>query len=497
MHDQIAFPFTYAFAVKRVTKIGSSCCIQHSMFCVPLSDSTFCFAQVPCKDIIEHARSSASTAPGIRELAEVSLGHSEEGVHKVLSDCGCSLPVPLQYADLPSQKDVPYINMTDWVKFLGETGRLKYIVGTNDRLERREICYHFWSRLERIRPHHPIFKMARENLLDLRDTEPLLHHGDEGRTYKRAAIMIISTHGLLGSGSRKAEDGNKRDYSPENDPMRLNFLGSTLTTHYIFTALPQAIYKDSPKSLDVMLELYAQDMRRLTNEGIKMKIAGRDEHLHFVCVAAKGDLPYLAKAGHMSRTFSMCARQSTSKSFAKGICWQCLGGVEGRAESYDWEDFSLQARWLRTRGLEPAIGQQCALLTIPQDSADQFFRADIWHVFHLGCGKTFAASSIVVLLERQEGSVDLKLRLMGDDYKAFCKRTRQYGYISGFSRDFLSWETAADCPVGRWYKGHLTTRLMAWLQDYLSRNFANDTDPFVVLLASGLSDKFSVLVISI
>ena len=378
--------------------------------------------------------------------------------------------------------------MTDWIKFLGESGRLHYIVGTNDRLERRELCYHFWSRLENIRPHHPVFKMARQNLLNLRDTIPLLHHGDEGRTYKRAGIMIISTHGLLGSGSRKAEDGNQHGYPPEADPMRLNFLGSTLTTHYIFTALPNSIYKESPESLDFMLDLYAQDMRKLTNEGVQMKVSGQDEHLHFVCVAAKGDLPYLAKAGHMSRTFSMCARQSASKSFAKGICWQCLGGVEGRAEPYDWEDFSLQANWLRTRGRESAIGKDSPLRSIPQDSPEEFFRADIWHAFHLGCGKTFVASSIVVLLERQEGSsVDQKLRFMGDDYQAFCKRTHQYGYISGFTRDILFWQTAADCPVGRWYKGHLTTRLMAWLQAFLFRNFRGSTDPFVVLLASGLS----------
>ena len=447
----------------------------------------WCSAQVPCKDIIEHCRSSASTAPGIKELAEVSLGHSESGVHKVLADHGCQLPVPFQWVDLPTGVRVPYINMYDWVRFLGQSDRLEYLVGTKCRMRRRDLCLHFWERLQRIRPNHPAFQMAKQNLLDLRDTVPVLHHGDEGRTYKRAGIMILSTHGVLGAGCSKNEDGNKGTGPADADPMRLNFLGSSITRHFAFAALPASLYKDSPECLDLMLQLYAQDMHKLATEGIKLQVSGQKEHLFFMCIAAKGDLPYLAKSAHMTRTFASCPKQSSSKNPSKGICWMCLGGVEGRAQEYPWEDFSLHAAWLRTRGLEPAVPEQSPLLTIPNDGAEEFFRVDLWHVFHLGCGKSFVASSIVTLLEDQPGSVDERLRAMGQDFKSFCKRTHQYSYVSGFNRDLFGWEKASDPCNGHWYKGHLTTRLMTWLEDYLARHYATDSNPFVIQIASGFS----------
>ena len=216
--------------------------------------------------------------------------------------------------------------------------------------------------MERVRPEHPVFEMARANKLCLEDTCPLLHHGDEGRTYKRGAIMIISTHGVLDYGCSQAADGNKQKHPIHEDPMRLNFLGSTLTNHFIWTAMPSSLYKDSPESLDIMLGLYSQDMLKLGTEGVKMKVAGKDEHLHFICLAAKGDLPYFAKAGQMRRTFASCPKQSISKAPAKGICWMCLGGVEerhveGRQVDWPWEDFSNDAKWFATRGLEPPLAR--------------------------------------------------------------------------------------------------------------------------------------------
>ena len=431
---------------------------------------------MPCKDIILHARASSSGASGVRALAEVPLGHSEAGVQRVLQEYGCRIPVDMEYIDLPSQKQVPYVRFSQWVRFLGETGRLSYIVGTNDREKRRLLCLEFWNRFKRCRPHHPVFSMTH----NLADVIPVLHHGDEGRCYKRQAVMIISTHGVLGQGSQQSEDGNKDNYPVHEDAMRLNFLGSSLCNHFIFAALPQVLYKGYPDALDTMLGLYGQDLQNLATAGIKLKVGDVDEHLRFVCLAVKGDLPYLAKAGHMARTFSMCPKHACATTNSKGICWMCLGGVEGRSEKYDWENFNLDAPWLLTRGVEPGFHDSGPLTVIPHDSEILFYRPDIWHCFHLGCAKTFAASSMVQLMQlTMDGSVEDKLRVLSADFRMFCKRTHRYAYVRAITRDLLGWEKSSDTAQGHWYKGHLTTRFLEWIEDLLARNYSASKDEFV------------------
>ena len=441
-------------------------------------------AQVPCTDIIENAKTSTSASAGVRVLAGISLGHSESGVHKVLDEQGCRLPVPLQFVDLPTQKKVPYVLMSDWAFFLASTGRLHYLVGTSDVMKRRELCLEFWRRLKQSRPDHPVYSSGQgdgqEDLDRLRNTIPLLHHGDEGRTYRKLPLMVLSTHGVLGRGYSQAADKNKNNYAAQEDPMRLNFLGSTISTHYIFAALPHSLYKKCPEALDTMLELYAKDMEYLATNGLLVPDGDSVRRIYFQVLAVKGDLPYLGKAAHFSRTYSMCPKQSESKKAASGICYRCWAGVEGGQENWPWEEFVLQARWLRTDGMEPAgFSRAGPLLHIPHDKAMWLYRLDIWHTFHLGCGKSFAASAIVVLLESMEeqGTIDQRLSLLTEDYRSFCKRTRSYAFITQITRDLLAWQNSNDMPAGSWHKGFLTTRLFEWLEDYMGRLHKDDTHP--------------------
>ena len=439
---------------------------------------------MPCKNVILHARSSSSTSAGVKDLAAVSLGHSETGVHKVFEQHGCKLGVPTQFTDLPSQGKVPYVRMSDWAKFLLETGRLHYLVGTSCKNKRRALCLEFWQRLEHLRPQLPVYELHREGKLDRGATIPVLHHGDEGTSYRKLPIMILSTHGVLGTGCSQAPDGNKKKYAIHRDPMRLNFLGSTMTSHFIFSALPQAVYKDAPQALDTMLSIYAQDMAALATQGITARVGGEDEHIWLVCIAAKGDLPYLGKCGHFCRSFSMCPKQAHSRKHCNGICYMCLGGVEGRELYFPWEDFSTGAAWLSSRGQEPGFSLTGPLLSMPTDGGFRFYRPDLWHCFHLGCGKTFVASSLVLIIEAMEGmnSVEEKLQYLSRDYRKFCKQAKKYGYVSHITRELLGWETSNDSPSAHWHKGHLTTRLMEWLQDYLRRFHLNDTCPLFKLI---------------
>ncbi|CAE7770511.1 unnamed protein product [Symbiodinium sp. CCMP2592] len=442
-----------------------------------------CFAQVPCKDVILHARASSSKEPAVKRLAQIPISHSENGAHKVFKEAGCALDIPLSYVDLSTQKAMPYITMTSWVQFLNKTNRLHYLTGLKNALERQRVCYEFWQRVKVLRPDHPVFTLAAAGRVRLEDVVPLLHHGDEGRSYRKTPIMIISTHGLLGRGSHTAERP-KHKVAVEDDCMGLNFLGSTVTTHFIFAAMPHALYKWAPDALETMLTLYAKDLRKLALNGIEVTENNELRRLHFFCYGAKGDLPYLGKAGQFTRTYSMCPKSSSSKKCCQGICFICNAGVEQQPNKPDhpWEDFRASASWLGTVGLNPGFNQHAPLLKVPHDHSVLFYRLDIWHCWHLGVGKAFIASALVVLLDAiaDEGdSLETRLSNMFASYSAHCKRLKVYGYLASFTRDFLGWDKANNMPAGHWSKGFVTTRLFVWLQEYLEDHFKDTRDPMI------------------
>ena len=388
--------------------------------------------------------------------------------------------------DIPTQKAMPYITMTSWIQCLFKTERLHYLTGAADGMERRKLCCEFWKRVQQTRPEHPVFSWASAGTIRLEDCVPLLHHGDEGRSYRKTPIMIVSTHGLLGSGSHKTERP-KGKVSLKEDEMNLNFIGSTMTTHYIFTAMPQSLYKNDPQALDIMLSLYAEDLKKLAEDGTTVMENGERRKLWFVCFGAKGDLPYLGRAGSFSRTFSMCAKKSVSKNLCKGICFMCDAGREGLASGpCPWEDFRSNAIWIRTLGLEPGFDENGPLLQIPHDHSPMFYRLDIWHCWHLGVGKSFLASALVALLEAQasDGTMDFRLEQMFADYAAHCKRTKVYAFLTNFTRDFLGWDKASGMPTGHWSKGHVTTRLFVWLEEYLEKCFKDSDDPMIQHIVS-------------
>ena len=227
--------------------------------------------------MILQARASSSENPAVRQLGQVPLSHSADGVYKVLDESGCSLPVALEYVDLPSQKNVPFIRLSSWVRYLGHSERLHYLTGTTDPKVRKDLCVEFWKRYERIRPGHPIFAEARSGRCQLHNALPVLHHGDEGRSYRKTPIMVVSTHGMLGRGCRQAK--LQAGLPIKETAMDMNFVGSTFTTHFIFAALPVGLYKKHPAALDKMLSIYAADARELALSGIDVRENGHREHI--------------------------------------------------------------------------------------------------------------------------------------------------------------------------------------------------------------------------
>lgn len=85
---------------------------------------------------------------------------------------------------------------------------------------------------------------------------------------------------------------------------------------------------------------------------------------------------------------------------------------------------------------------------------------------HLGCGKEFLGSAVVLLVEQcfPGNTVDDRMDSASQHFQTWCKTNKKKPYIDRYklSRNSLGWGTARTFPKGSWSKGGTTTILMKW-----------------------------------
>ena len=362
---------------------------------------------------------------------------------------------------------LPYLRMTDWLRYLLREDKLEYLTGEKNKMSREAMLLEFWERYAELNPTHPIFEEALEGRLNLHEAIPVLHHGDEGRGFKRSGVLIVSTHGMLGRGSHKGVTKSRLGKLSADDPLCLNMIGHSLTRQFVHSVMPAAMYKDNPENFHAVLDLYAKEMRDLFLEGV----SHGTEKVHLVCLNAKGDNVYLAKAGNMERCFTRGPKSASSKKKAPGVCWMCLAGKEDHTFPVPYEDLSLNPAWAQTLNSIPAWTEPGSLLQIPHspDLETEFYQVDLFHAFHLGCGKYLFSSAIATLLQsdRIHGlSLPAKLATLSADLKDFCRRKHESPFITAFTVENLHLKSSKETPAAGWSKAHTTSVVMKWLEDF-------------------------------
>lgn len=429
-------------------------------------------AEVSCRDAIRQARVTRAKTKGLRALANVSLKGSESGAHRVFKEFGQSSPVKISRIDLPTKKRFPFLKCSDWLRYLAASDRLDLVVGVKDIGEMQPLLLQFWDRYFDYAPSHEIYERHNAGLLDCSKTIPLLHHGDEGRGYKKQQVMIASTHGLLGNGCRLT---NPDELSPSSigaldDPMKLNMVGNTFLTHFIHFLMPVAFYKDHPEAFYTLLEELAKDYTDLFNAGFKTGY--KDERLWACVIACKGDSPYTVKAGRFERSFYHRPLRARSQKPGVGVCHVCLAGKEDHIPRVEYEEFGSQPSWLQTQFLLAPWVDPSPLLSLPREienpNGEKFFQFDLFHNFHLGCGKYFASSGLVLFAQEviQGPNIDDRFASLTKEFLDFCKRKKLFPYYKKLGKEMFGiTQNHKACPTGGWPKGSQTTIMCLFLEE--------------------------------
>ncbi|CAE7241486.1 unnamed protein product, partial [Symbiodinium sp. KB8] len=299
----------------------------------------------PVASAIRAARAVLEEVPeamgsSIRIMAGCGEKNSERDAHRVARRCRVTLPIMITEVMIHGWQ-VPLILLSAWLTFLLGRNLLHTLSGLpHPDLARSHATWKcFWSRYQKLYPNHDVFRRAAKGELDLSRTVGLVLHGDEGRTKKKSAILVLSCHSILGYGSH-ATDPQPEPYCKQY----LNMTGHTLSTRWVLGCLPKTYYdgEDGDNFFQEYLNVFVEDMLRVYEKGIK---AATGEVYHFVILNVIGDWPWFVKAFSLIRNFANCSKQETSRAPSKGICHVCKADMM----NYPFEDFtSASPAWRAT-----------------------------------------------------------------------------------------------------------------------------------------------------
>lgn len=166
-----------------------------------------------------------------------------------------------------------------------------------------------------------------------------------------------------------------------------------------------------------------EDLTFCLHKGLTLEVFGKEITMRLCVVSVKGDWPFLIEAGHLERHFRRAPKQESSQRTPFGICHLCCGGMPG----ISYTDCSDSPDWERTMYSAAAL--------CPWDSWSPWqdlpglphfrpwtFRPDLFHNFHLGHGKYFLSSSLVLLQACMAGSsVEIRFAALDREWKRYCR----------------------------------------------------------------------------
>ena len=345
----------------------------------------------------------------LKEISKAPLSDADNRVFHALKNAGYAFDVPITPMVLSENFAYPCIRPVDMLRKTVDAGYIDKVFGVPDASRAETIFGKFWDKFKKTNPDHDLFDPTVDPL-DYNHLIPYYLHGDGGRTYKKGSILVLSMFSALGMGTskkpvtrpdqlinrkRKRHD-DKWGTDAESLSMGVNLLGNSLANRFLFTGISVSHYKAMLSRLDTLLELWAKELRHLFEVGFE-----HGGHTWRVAILGiTGDAPFLKEVGYHTRSFHNVRKSSNANTPLPGCCWLCLPGKTGGAP---FEDTSIvSAQWLTTCGVDndPPWTVPSPLLmhlAIDQRRPSEFFRPDIFHIYHAGVGKDFSASAIFLL----------------------------------------------------------------------------------------------------
>ena len=427
-------------------------------------------AEASCKSQILTAQAVAAdmgqqraAQTGVAKWASIHVGNSERDAHRTMKKQKTKLDIKIESIRCNGVM-IPWISPESWLPWIVKKGLWPMLAGCqlHDYAGARNNWSKFWEMYRTVNPDFELFGLED---IDLSRTAAFLVHGDEGRTLKKGGIMVTSLQSCLGCGfDEKRVCGQKDDSSK----LRVNFAGHSFTTRFVVSTIPRTSYETDADVFSAATDHVAKSLDKCLKQGYVDQSRG-GEKFRIAISGIKGDAPFLSKVGNFYRSYNTTAKRGEQRGAPKGVCPYCLAGTD----LFPAEEIATcTPKWRTTVGVKPPWVSVPAfvrrLAHNPSDPAS-FFKSDIWHVVHLGFGRSWVASVLQLVLPfLPQRNLDEKWSFLTDEYLAWCKNNSKQAHISKITAYLMSYGEASGA-MGNWHKGALTSNFFRWLVEFLGK----------------------------
>ena len=448
-------------------------------------------AQVPAVHV---ARTLAAAEGRTATVSEEA--HADRFTRALFRKHSLSLPIEIEDVEHEVVEGVlktittQHVTPESWIKYLMQEDP-SLICGNSGSPQSNFRA--FWTFFQRTHAEHEVFRTGK----DLSSTIPILIHGDEGRSIKKTAYLVLSFESPIGCQDRRlkpcqcvaelAKLPGVPEYGeasplpdgvegPSNE-MFTNYTGHSYLTRHLLFGLGGWIFKKNPHVVQTLLGVMADNLQKLFHQGLEI-----DGKRYFVAVAGiKGDMDFHRKYFFLDRSYTHVGSRSL------GFICHCCMASSGDMSQHRFEDFAETPSWLQTmHRSRPWPPDQVPQLTrIPMDTAapERALLHDPFHIVKLGLARDLIGSCVVVLCRKgffdyPECSKNFPDRLARahSSFVLFCLASKEHPTLRGFTKTFFNMTSFMSSPWTN-SKGSDSMILLRYLSWFLRLQMKHPTVP--------------------
>ena len=147
-------------------------------------------------------------------------------------------PVEVRTEVSPPLTSFPWIKPSNFLGAMSKMNDLDHLLGGLSLKESRERLVNFWEKYRQLYPQHQLWQQIDSGEKEIQNCIPVLLHGDEGVTYKKNGLLVLSFQGVIGHGcGKRVVHDNLR---AQSDGVPLNFLRTGFQTRLLICVCDHA-----------------------------------------------------------------------------------------------------------------------------------------------------------------------------------------------------------------------------------------------------------------
>ena len=141
--------------------------------------------------------------------------------------------------EAPPLTEFPWIQPSRFIRAMAEMNDLHLLLGGCSLQQGEKRLLNFWKCYRDVFPSHQLFEDVDSGRKSLARCLPLFLHGDEGVSYKKNGLLVLSFQSAFGHGTSKMSSTSIENYRAMGDGVPLNFLHTGFQTRMLICVCPK------------------------------------------------------------------------------------------------------------------------------------------------------------------------------------------------------------------------------------------------------------------